>query len=777
MLHESVIAPTRNETIIFHSSRELRNDLEALWLSQVCITDEFQKYCEAKDRELAEKEIEDRKKEAVQKILNIYNAAYREQCYRTVLIEPFFTSCCIAMPAHLSLDLTHIVGQAGYIYSAGELIYCRSFSKATPKEFLGELRGAHGAIIENYSAESKRAPFAPVKFCVYSHEAFSKARSNIHSDSIHDSLEKIRIFKHKNFMGSILLSDLVGAVSKSEKDGESLFYVIGEQIDVSTALSQYKKQYQTYFQPPCTIFLVKDASIAPNGDAGNEHYYICYVQLLTNDNPFYHFQEDKPGWLSMVTTPHSLAAAMINIARRSWHNDSRRDGRHRPITIWDPFCSTGTIPFEIAKLGNDVHVTASDLMRSTEFTIKDNLMIFSSRATVPPAAEPKTKDLDLLQRETDIFSFDELLKQLSVIEFDFNDLEHNDKCPSSTAPARIILFWALNRVKSIVSRYVNDSDYDTEERQSIKPALFTKLRALREIDLLAQENHQRLIDPGLYKKYWLHRILLYIVWRCALTNIHEFVNGGDVPALIRQQALIKQELDRKIRKFEKLARSHLAPKAKQGDDAGKRYTLDRVEGKFSDSLTFAPEKLNAWWNDRHITTFIGEQGEVIKLASKYENTFDAIITDPPYGFNTNVDSGEEQLNFYRELMCALLKSVKNRGQIIFCLPDETVNGQAVPAYLRKPWVLRELFMQVSTLFPKGGRIVEFSSTKPRHGSLLFTPPYYWRSKKSLTRNILHLIVEKGPDEAGKQEGAKNGTPKAKKSTAKARAGGPPQVAH
>ena len=117
LLHESVIAPTRNETIIFHSSRELRNDLEALWLSQVCITDEFQKYCEAKDRELAEKEIEDRKKEAVQKILNIYNAAYREQCYRTVLIEPFFTSCCIAMPAHLSLNLTHIVGQAGYIFS------------------------------------------------------------------------------------------------------------------------------------------------------------------------------------------------------------------------------------------------------------------------------------------------------------------------------------------------------------------------------------------------------------------------------------------------------------------------------------------------------------------------------------------------------------------------------------------------------------------------------------------------------------------------------------
>lgn len=85
---------------------------------------------------------------------------------------------------------------------------------------------------------------------------------------------------------------------------------------------------------------------------------------------------------------------MINIARRSWHNDSRRDGRHRPITIWDPFCSTGTIPFEIAKLGNDVHVTASDLMRSTEFTIKDNLMIFSSRATVSPDAEPETKDLD-----------------------------------------------------------------------------------------------------------------------------------------------------------------------------------------------------------------------------------------------------------------------------------------------------------------------------------------------------------------------------------------------
>jgi tRNA G10 N-methylase Trm11 len=510
--------------------------------------------------------------------------------------------------------------------------------------------------------------------------------------------------------------------------------------------------------------LAKDFSIAANGEAGNEHYYVCYLQLFKNENPFYNFQEDKPGWLSMVTTPHSLAAAMINITRRALDQGIERDHKQKVIKFWDPFCSSGTIPFEIAKLGSNVHITASDLMRSTEYIIRDNLMIFSSRATKAAGAENNINDLR--QRDTDTFSFDCLLNQLRAIKLDFSQLELTTNCPSTTAPARVVLFWAYNCVRSIVNLYVKDRDYDTEEGQSIKPTLFASLRKLRDIDLLAQDRFLRLLRHDRYNQYWLHRVLLYIVWRCALTNIHEFVDGKDVTALI------KKELDQRIRKLQKLVRIHLAERSRLTSNARRFHSLDRVEGQFSHCITLSPERLAGWWNERHVELIVGERGEVRRLAASYQNKFDVIITDPPYGFNTDVECGERQLRFYRELVQVLLTSIKNRGQIIFCLPDESVNGQTVPSYLRKPWVLRELFTQVSILFPNGGRIVEFSCTKPRHGALLFTAPYYWRSKKSLTRTILHLIVEKGPDRDGaaKEEGAENGTPKKQKSSIKVRRG-------
>ena len=742
--------------LVFHSSREFRNDIELLWQSLVCISNEFQAFCDSVDREAKHqrktseptkknKHINDQFWLAVRRIVSIYDSAYKDHCKRTVLIEPLCGSCCIGMPQHLHLDLPFIVGQAGYIDSGGRLVYCRSFPKASPKEFLDELRDAHDAITDKYSKEANGKKFAPIKFCIFSHEGFDKHEGEIDTENNQDGTESLKIFSHKNFIGSMLVSDLIGAIQNIRSGGVPIFYVLSEQAGVLKSLASYNKRYKDQYRAPCTIFLLRDQSIAENGNPGGEYYYICYAQLIRNENPFHAFEEDKPAWLSMVTTPHSLASAMINISRRAF-----RDGG--PIRIWDPFCSTGTIPLELAKLGPGVEVVASDLMKSAAHLINDNVKIFASCACVDGARTPAVSD-DTTERDSYDFSFDAVLRDLRSIDL-HNCLNGSEveRQPNATAPIKVITLWAYDSVKHIVNRHVSHNLFIPDEG-GVNVNLYGSLRTLREVDLLAQPEFSFItgIDEN---AYWLHRLILYIIWRTALTNIHEFINGDHATA----EVLIKKELARKIIKLGKLADLHgscCAGTRPAGQAKRRLNGLDCVEGAFSENVTLHPRKLAEWWTPQRVTLIAGEEGDIIKVAKRYNNYFDVIITDPPYGFNTDVELGEQQLFFYRELLRLLLLCIRDRGQLVFCLPDASINGQMVPSYLRKSWVLRELFLQVSSLFPQSGRIIELSSTKPRFGSLLFKPPYYWRSRKSLTRSILHIVVEKA-DFVGKVEGAENG---------------------
>src|SRR5581483_7858763 len=72
-----------------------------------------------------------------------------------------------------------------------------------------------------------------------------------------------------------------------------------------------------------------------------ERFYHCYEQEFKNSSPFHPFDENKPAWRAHTTLPHTLTAAMINIAL-PYRGSST-------VNLCDPFVGSGTTVIEAAK--------------------------------------------------------------------------------------------------------------------------------------------------------------------------------------------------------------------------------------------------------------------------------------------------------------------------------------------------------------------------------------------------------------------------------------------
>ena len=96
--------------------------------------------------------------------------------------------------------------------------------------------------------------------------------------------------------------------------------------------------------PNSTIWLFADRTalnIAERNSSVATHY-ICYEQEYTACSTLVSLDEDKPGWLDHVTCPHSLTAAMLNVAMSH---------RSEPV-VYDPFVGSGTTVLEAMKFAN-----------------------------------------------------------------------------------------------------------------------------------------------------------------------------------------------------------------------------------------------------------------------------------------------------------------------------------------------------------------------------------------------------------------------------------------
>jgi hypothetical protein len=277
---------------------------------------------------------------------------YYEVFASTIAVDMFYCSCAVYLPPGLTLDVKQVCADAGYVHSAGSVVYIRNIKKARRKDFDANLR--------QYLDSLSEADL-PIPFVVYAHEDFSEYDRQA-KDLIGRGIEHTKLYLEKMNMGGYRLSQIVQEM-RAEYEGR---------LDIPEP-GRYDEMHN--FRGQRTLWLLCDRSISQSNvtASGSERYYICYEQTVKNSNPMFFFDENKPAWKSHTTLPQTLTAALMNATRP----------HSREARICDPFCGTGTTWFEGKRLQIDASLQCSDQSPACPLMVTDNLTFFlASSATL-----------------------------------------------------------------------------------------------------------------------------------------------------------------------------------------------------------------------------------------------------------------------------------------------------------------------------------------------------------------------------------------------------------
>jgi hypothetical protein len=152
----------------------------------------------------------------------------------------------------------------------------------------------------------------------------------------------------------------------------------------------------------------------------------------------------------------------------------------------------------------------------------------------------------------------------------------------------------------------------------------------------------------------------------------------------------------------------------------------KFQGKYSIALTVSDSYL------RDLGTHAGSVVEIADCTKKEANrTFDVIVTDPPYGFNTNEDR-KYLATVYSSALRMMIGSLKDGGQLVIAVPDWSHTGRPLPAFALREFVTHQILVIAEGL---GKEIIHSANQVP---TAVAAPPYYWESEKALRRAILHF---------------------------------------
>jgi len=567
--------------------------------------------------------------------------------HNKVLLELYYGSACVFIPPHMEIDLALICGESGYIHSCGYLLFLRNSSKATEEEF-------KHAFAEGISLRKKGECFLFVPYC---HEDFSGA-DRYSTPFLEFGLDDIKVNMSKAYVGSKRLHEIIDEI---ELEYEDIALV---------APTDYRASREEFYgrfpgKAINTIWVISESSHGlPSRFPAEKRFYVVYLQEYKNDSVYHLYDENKPGWASHTTLPHSMTGALVNIARPSLPIDG-------PIMIGDPFCGSGTMLFEVQKF-SQLGCTIADRAPIFRYIVKDNVQFF--------------------QQEK---------------------------------PSLLSLYRELERFKSVVPEE-NASGVKKESRDGklfrIKQAVSIALKACSgdflklgtsDVDALFES-----VGPAL-----LDRLLMYLVLRVSVRG---------TTALARQNETWTALFSRELEAFVRQIHNHCST---MPDDAVPLPQNDRLQigsSHYSKGVSQAPPLEVA---DIFSTVRFHIDG-VDKLA---EGKFDAIITDPPYGFNTD-ESYWETATFVEEMVPFLVNALKpSGGQIILAAPQESYSGRTIIPFVRSSVIGRRIIRYCKETERE---CVSAVSMVPRDMGTV-RAPYYWTAEKTLQRKILHFRI-RGP---------------------------------
>lgn len=161
------------------------------------------------------------------------------------------------------------------------------------------------------------------------------------------------------------------------------------------------------------------------------------------------------------------------------------------------------------------------------------------------------------------------------------------------------------------------------------------------------------------------------------------------------------------------------------DDNGEVVTF---EGRYSCACSIAPSRLRTVAESQ-----IGRAISVMDARRLGEDSFDIIVADPPYGFNTE-DAPQDLAELYRDFIRVLVRAIRDRGHLVLCLPARSHTGRRLPVCTRRDLVTLQVLSEAEA---SNREVVVTARALPQRG-YLFRPPYYWESERALRRTILHF---------------------------------------
>ncbi|HEX8197691.1 MAG TPA: hypothetical protein VF571_15980 [Pyrinomonadaceae bacterium] len=599
---------------------------------------------------------------------------------RHVVVDSFFGSCAVFVPPSLEIDLPLICANSGYIHSCGKNIFTRKIDKTKKEDFFQ-------AIERHLTVREQKNQNNSVLFTVYAHEDFTENEKPEKQEYLRHGLDDVKVYIEKFYMDAIRLVDVVEEMREEFKDKIIIPPSGTPPSHTRRKILNNEKINEKNGDPYSTIWLLVDYSISKDlKQRGDDRFYICYEQMYINESPFQFFDENKPAWLSHTTMPHSLLSAMLNITGLSRQHENE-------FVLADPFGGTGTTWLEAIKLKN-VITKCTDIEPIAPLMAEDNLDFFCK----------PVEDIEWL-----ITKLDELEDYVQTLK------------PYS-AMADIVKFYrtAIGIFDSL----------NTKPGENY-------------IEKLSED-----VVTELRKKSFNERFLFYIVLRTVGRSSVAIQRGTEEwgTAFAAQANRIKLQL-----------KAFLESKKNTQNKLGEVENFSIYQSLYSKGCVVSEEVLKKT-KDIINRMHNGNQEDIETLSSKINavkifdvrddcnsvnsslvpNSCDVIVTDPPYGFNT--DSNPEHLaRLYSGVIEKMINALKEDGQLVICLLDRSHTGRRSPYFTHKEIITQQILSLAERSKPKREVIIPAYAVPERKE--LFRAPFYWESERALRRAILHFRLK------------------------------------
>ncbi len=627
---------------------------------------------------------------------------------RQVVIESLFGSCAVYVPPHLEIDLKTICAQSGYIHSCGRIVYVRNISKANKRDFVNAMR----SYLEKHHPRGR--PF----FTVYAHEDFSK-HDRGKQEYLRNGLEDVKVYVEKFYMDAKRLVDVLKEIQRTFRK-RLTFRQHGitrngdNQAEFPTDVEETEEALERRIS---TIWLLVDHSVGQElRHRGDDRYYICYEQQYMNDNAFYLFDENKPAWLAPTTIPHTLVSAMLNLAGLSRVASSKG-----PKTVLaDPFVGAGTTWLEALKFGAaNLQLRCSDQAPIANLLAADNLAFFSA-------------DIAELEKFLEVLD-------LKTLEHDLGAVAKLRKKPDILKAYR----WAEKFVRNL----------ERELRNQKKEGNFSSALTRDAIALLPTNIEDRLFFYLLLRSTLLNIAASKRVVGSEEKHEEKSIRNGRFLGFSEQA----QKLTRQIELLKIVRTRESKPELPQQVSSRNQVPgFNLFTGRYSLAYSIRFSELKDLLDKAQSSTHAGtanwnliREYDVMTPLPKDKrsrrgltaldthtlrpNSCDVIVTDPPYGFNTDEDP-DSLASLYTEALHKMIKALKNNGQLVLCLLDRSHTGRRSPFFSHKELIIQ----QVLSIADRMGREVIIPAFAVPHQREIFRPPYYWESERALRRAILHF---------------------------------------